>query len=135
MRILQGHAGPVRCVAYSRDGKVLASAGDDRAIKLWDVESGHARATLDGHTDWVRAVAFSPDSKHLASAGWDAKVRLWRLSRKNEQNHFDGHEGGAWSLAYSPDGTLASGAGDGIVRIYLAPSRDNPLTLSGHEGR
>ncbi|KAF2681096.1 hypothetical protein K458DRAFT_392324, partial [Lentithecium fluviatile CBS 122367] len=52
-------------VAFSRDGKLVASASDDKTVRLWDAETGAHRSTLEGHSDWVRAVAFSPDGKHI----------------------------------------------------------------------
>ena len=74
---LRGHTQAVVAVAYSPDGKTLASASYDGTLKLWDVAGGKERATLKGHTDAVLCVAFSPDGKALASAGYDTTVRLW----------------------------------------------------------
>src|SRR5438552_12430957 len=64
---LKGHDGAVRCVAYSPDGRMLASGSDDSTIKLWDVATGKGRATLKGHDDAVQSMAFSPDGRTLAS--------------------------------------------------------------------
>ncbi|MGW7387067.1 WD40 repeat domain-containing protein [Streptomyces sp. NPDC054794] len=67
-------------VAFSPDGRTLASSGDDGVVRLWDVPTGHLRRTLTGHTNTVRSLAFSPDGRSLASAGDDKSIRLWPIS-------------------------------------------------------
>src|SRR5258705_13925621 len=78
MLTLRGHLGPVRALAYSPGGRVLASTGADRTIKLWDLAAARVRHTLAGHRDEVRALAFSPDARRLASGSWDGALRLWK---------------------------------------------------------
>ena len=77
LRTLPGHTEFACSVAFSPDGKTLASGSDDHTIKLWDVATGTLLRTLSGHTSSVESVAFSPDGKILASGSWDNTIKLW----------------------------------------------------------
>ena len=74
---LEGHTGDVYSVAWSPNGKTLASGSGDRTVKLWDVATGKLLASLRGHTGAVYTVAWSPDGKTLASGSDDRTVKLW----------------------------------------------------------
>jgi hypothetical protein len=106
-------------MAFTPDGKFLATGTHDEIVRLWDLATGKQLRAFVGHQAPVGAVAFSPDGKLLASASEDGVVRIWDRTRGTELQIFEGHRGGVTSLAFSSDGKrLVSGSRDTTALIW-----------------
>ncbi len=97
-----GHADVVTSVAFSPDGKYIASGSSDKTIKLWKKETGNLIRTLEGHSGSVNSIAFSPDERYIASGSSDKTVKIWDVSTGEIIKTFN-DEGEIWSIAFSPN--------------------------------
>jgi WD40 repeat protein len=121
--------GQVQRLAFSPDGRTLASGGDGQTIQLWDVATGKATATL--YSGKTCCLAFSPDGKMLASGSDKGRVYLWDVAAAKAVAILEAHDQSVEAVAFSPDGkTLASGSWDETTRLWEVAIERNIGTLS-----
>ncbi len=130
---LRGHEDQINFIAWSPDGRYLASASVDRTIQIWDGQTGEPIKTLEGHTDLIFSVAWSFDGQRIASGSWDETIRIWDGQTGEPIKTLEEHESPILDVAWSPDGRLASGSLDGMIRIWDGQTGKPIKTLEGHQ--
>src|SRR3954468_4286019 len=133
MLILEGHIGPVLCVAYAPDSRTLASGGVDESVRLWDLAAGRARLVISDAGGPVTSLAFAPDGNTLAVCTSNC-VTLWDLNTRQFGLVHRGERPGTYVVAFAPDSRAVAVAGflDPDVTVWDTHAHAHLFSLSGH---
>ena len=135
VRNLSGHDGPVTDVAFSPDGRILASVSGDRTLRTWEASTGRPLVTARGHRDWISGLAFGPSSDWVATSSHDGTVRVWEAATGQELSILRGHTDAVACVAVSPDGErISSGGSDQTIKVWDRSKPQPALVLRGHRG-
>lgn len=118
-RSMKGHQDITLAVAFSPDGKKIASGSNDRSVFLWDLEKEEPVAKFHGHSDNIYDLAFSPDGKLLAACSKDNSVRIWSIEDNKLLHLLKGHREMVLEIEFSPDGKyLLSASADQAIKLW-----------------
>ena len=131
---LDGHTDPVYAIAWSPDGKTLATAGFDNTVRLWDAATRKEIKKYEGHTKLVLAVAIAPDGKHILSGSQDNTAKIWDVPTSGPVKTFAGHPAALEALAVKPDGKQFAAAAGKSVKIWDLTTGAAVKDLEGHAG-
>jgi len=132
-RSLEKHVQRTRAVAFAPNGRLIAAAGDDNEVRVWDAGTGELLAILRGHEATIHSVAFSPDSSRVVTASEDKTARVWDVAHGREILILSGHAGIVHCAAYSADGLcIVTASGDYKAFVWGAASGEKQKVLKGH---
>ena len=131
---LEGHTDPVYAIAWSPDGKTLATAGFDNTVRLWDAATRKEIKKYEGHSKLVLAVAIAPDGKHILSGSQDNTAKIWDYPTSGPVKTFAGHPAAIEALAIKPDGKQFAAAAGKSVKVWDLNSGTVIKDLEGHAG-
>ncbi|KAK9146957.1 hypothetical protein Sjap_006860 [Stephania japonica] len=133
-RVISGHLGWVRSIAFDPSNTWFCTGSADRTIKIWDVGSGRLRLTLTGHIEQIRGLAVSKHHTYMFSAGDDKQVKCWDLEQNKVIRSYHGHLSGVYCLALHPTiDILLTGGRDSVCRVWDIRSKMQIHALSGHD--
>ncbi|KAK9706557.1 hypothetical protein RND81_07G134800 [Saponaria officinalis] len=133
-RVISGHLGWVRALAFDPSNTWFCSGSADRTIKIWDVASGQLKLTLTGHIEQVRGLAVSQKHTYMFSAGDDKMVKCWDLEQNKVIRSYHGHLSGVYCLALHPTlDIFFTGGRDSVCRAWDIRTKTQIFALSGHE--
>jgi len=118
---MEGHHGDIFSIAFSPDGKQIASGSGDKTIQLWNVATGATIGQLmEGHNDVIQCIAFSPDGKQIASSSMDETIQLWNVETGARIGQpIEGCDDHIWSITFSPDGKqIAASSGNNTIQLW-----------------
>ncbi|MCX6361159.1 MAG: WD40 repeat domain-containing protein [Armatimonadetes bacterium] len=128
------HDGQVLALAFTPDGKRLFTGGEDRMVKVWNVDDGSLDEAFEAHDKAVLCLAVSPDGRLLATGGADCTVRIWDALTCKLRTRIAAHTEPVKALAWSPDGSLvASGGADRLIEIWKQDGCQVGVVV-GHDG-